>query len=46
MPIFISYSHADQTIVHKIAAALVKHNAHVRVDSWELNVGDSIVSWV
>jgi len=46
MPIFISYSHADQTIVHQIAADLMKHNAHVWVDSWELNVGDSIVSRV
>jgi hypothetical protein len=46
MAIFISYSHADRTIVRKIAANLVEKNAHVWVDSWELNVGDSIVSRV
>jgi hypothetical protein len=46
MPIFISYSHADRSTVHRIAAGLVEHNAHVWVDSWELNVGDSIVSRV
>jgi TIR domain len=46
MPIFISYSHADRVFVNKLAASLVKHNAHVWIDSWELNVGDSIVSRV
>jgi hypothetical protein len=46
MPIFISYSHADRQMVHKLAAKLVEHNAHVWVDSWELNVGDSIVARV
>ena len=46
MPIFISYSHADRTFVNKLAAHLVKANAHVWVDSWELNVGDSIVNRV
>ncbi len=43
MPIFISYSHADKTFVNKLAAHLVRHNAHVWIDSWELNVGDSLI---
>lgn len=46
MPVFISYSHADKTFVNKLAAHLVKRNAHVWVDSWELNVGDSIIGRV
>ena len=43
MPVFISYSHSDAALVSKLAAHLVKHNASVWVDTWELNVGDSIV---
>ncbi len=46
MPIFISYSHADKTFVDKLALKLVKHDAHVWVDTWELNVGDSILNRV
>lgn len=46
MPIFISYSHADKSFVETLAAHLVKRNAHVWVDTWELNVGDSIVGRV
>ncbi|MCG7994265.1 MAG: toll/interleukin-1 receptor domain-containing protein [Candidatus Thiodiazotropha taylori] len=46
MPVFISYSHADGFIVNKLAAHLVKHNANVWVDTWELNVGDSILNRV
>lgn len=46
MPIFISYSHADKTFVDKLAVKLVKHDAHVWVDMWELNVGDSILNRV
>jgi hypothetical protein len=46
MPIFISYSHADKEFVNKLAAKLVKHDAQVWVDMWELNVGDSILSRV
>lgn len=46
MPVFISYSHADKTFVDTLAAHLVKRNAHVWVDSWELNVGDSIIGRV
>ena len=43
MAIFISYSHADKAFVYKLAAHLVKQNAHVWIDSWELNVGDSLI---
>jgi hypothetical protein len=46
MPVFISYSHSDGFIVNKLAAHLVKHNANVWVDTWELNVGDSILNKV
>lgn len=46
MPVFISYSHADKKFVDKLAANLVKHNAHVWLDRWELNVGDSILNHV
>jgi len=46
LPIFISYSHSDATFANKLAAHLVKHNAHVWIDSWELNVGDSILAHV
>jgi hypothetical protein len=46
MPVFISYSHSDELIVNKLAAQLVKHNANVWVDTWELNVGDSILNRV
>jgi hypothetical protein len=46
MPIFISYSHGDKAFVNKLAANLVKHDAHVWVDTWELNVGDSILNRV
>src|SRR5580704_6167386 len=46
MPIFISYSHADKPFVDKLALNLVKHDAHVWVDTWELNVGDSILNRV
>lgn len=46
MPVFISYSHSDAEIVNKLAAHLVKNNANVWVDTWELNVGDSILNRV
>lgn len=42
MTIFISYSHADKARVDHLAAHMVKRNATVWVDTWELNVGDSI----
>lgn len=44
MPVFISYSHNDEEFVNKFAAHLVKQNTHVWVDTWNLNVGDSILS--
>lgn len=43
MTIFISYSHADKPKVDLLAAYMVKRNATVWVDTWELNVGDSII---
>jgi len=46
MTIFISYSHADEDAVHKLAARLVQENASVWIDKWELNVGDSIIQKV
>ncbi len=46
MPVFISYSHADSVFANTLAAHLVKNNAHVWIDSWELNVGDSILAHV
>ena len=46
MPIFISYSRQDQAFVTNLAAALVKKNVHIWVDTWELKVGDSIISKV
>ncbi len=46
LPVFISYSHADAAFANKLAAHLVKNNAHVWIDSWELNVGDSILAHV
>ena len=44
MPVFISYSHVDKEKVEKIAAHLIKQRASVWIDSWELNVGDSILN--
>ena len=46
MPIFISYSHQDKKFADKLAANLVQQKAHVWIDSWELNVGDSIIDKV
>jgi hypothetical protein len=46
MPIFISYSHENKDFVQKLAANLIRHNTHVWVDTWELNVGDSIIQHV
>jgi len=46
MPLFISYSHNDKDFVNTLAANLVKHKARVWVDTWELNVGDSIINKV
>jgi hypothetical protein len=46
MPIFISYSHTDKAFVNELASNLVEYDAHVWVDTWELNVGDSILNRV
>ncbi len=46
MTIFISYSHADKEKVNHLAAHMVKKNAQVWVDTWELNVGDSLIQKV
>jgi len=46
MPVFISYSHQNKEFADKLAANLVKQKAHVWVDTWELNVGDSIIDKV
>jgi hypothetical protein len=43
MALFVCYSHADKEFVDKLAFALVEKRAHVWVDRWELNVGDSLV---
>lgn len=43
MTIFISYSHTDKARVDLLAVHMVKRNANVWVDTWELNVGDSII---
>lgn len=44
MPVFISYSHENNDFVQKLATNLIRHNTNVWVDTWELSVGDSIVS--
>jgi hypothetical protein len=46
LPVFISYAHSDAKFANKLAAHLVKNNAHVWIDTWELNVGDSILTHV
>lgn len=46
MPVFLSYSHADDVIANKLAEDLRSHNTHVWVDTWELSVGDSIINKV
>jgi TIR domain len=44
VPVFISYAHSDKDFVDNLAGQLVMRNAHVWVDRWELNVGDSILN--
>ncbi len=46
MPVFISYSHKDKDFVNRLAAHLVKAKTHVWVDTWELNVGDSLITTI
>jgi len=46
MPVFISHSHQDKDFVDKLATHLIKANAHVWVDRWEIKVGESILNRV
>jgi hypothetical protein len=46
MPVFISYSHQDAHFVNRLAAHLTLAKVHVWVDTWELHVGDSLISKV
>jgi len=46
MPVFISYSHQDAHFVNRLAAHLTQAKVHVWVDTWELHVGDSLISKV
>jgi hypothetical protein len=46
MPVFISYSHKDSDFATALAAQLVKRNARVWIDQWELHVGDSILDHI
>lgn len=46
MPVFISYSHNDEEFANMLAANLVKRNTHIWLDTWNLNVGDSLMSKV
>lgn len=43
MAIFLSYSHQDADFVQLLATRLVEEDARVWVDTWEINVGDSLV---
>lgn len=46
MPVFISYSHQDVDFVNRLAAHLTQAKVHVWVDTWELQVGDSLLAKV
>lgn len=46
MPVFISHSHQDKDFVDNLATHLIKRNAHVWVDRWEIKVGESILGKV
>jgi hypothetical protein len=46
LAIFISYSHQDSDFVSALALRLVEQNAHVWIDTWEINVGDSLIDRV
>ena len=43
MSIFVSYSRADADFVNALGAVLARNNANVWIDTWELNVGDSLI---
>ena len=40
---FISYSHADQTVAHKLAEDLRANGVDIWADFWDLQPGDSLV---
>ena len=44
MPLFISYSRSDKEFAERLALQLVAHHVNVWIDSWELNVGDSLIT--
>jgi len=46
MAVFISYSHQDKDFVTALAANLVRRNVHIWLDTWEINVGDSLLNKV
>ena len=46
MPVSISHSHQDKDFVDNLATHLIKRNAHVWVDRWEIKVGESILGKV
>jgi TIR domain len=46
LAIFISYSHQDSDFVSALAVRLAKQNTHVWIDTWEINVGDSLIDKV
>lgn len=46
MSVFISYSHNDKNFIETLCENLVLHKARVWIDTWELSVGDSILTKV
>lgn len=46
MSVFISYSHNDKDFIETLCENLVLHKARVWIDTWELSVGDSILTKV
>lgn len=43
MSVFICYSHEDKDFVEKLSVDLVKNKIHIWLDTWELQVGDSLI---
>jgi hypothetical protein len=44
--VFLSHSHKDRELAHKIARALTEENINIWFDEWEILVGDSIAQLV